>query len=44
MISDTYGVFEVIGAVVMGSILTFFRSKIRPSLIVVFALIIGGVG
>ena len=44
MISDTYGVFEVIGAVVMGSILTFFRSKIRPSLIVVFVLMIAGLG
>ena len=44
MISETYGVFEVIGAVVLGSILTFFRSQIRPSLIVVFALIIAGLG
>ena len=44
MISETYGVFEVIGAVVLGSILTFFRSQVRPSLIVVFALIIASVG
>lgn len=44
MISETYGVFEVIGAVVLGSILTFFRSQVRPSLVVVIALMIAGIG
>ena len=44
MIQDTYGVFEVIGAVTAGGILTLFRSKVRPSLMMVFLIVIGGLG
>lgn len=44
MIQETYGVFEVIGACVMGSLLTFFRSKCRPSMMVVLVTLIGGLG
>ena len=42
MVGETYGVFEVIGAVTVGSFLTIFRSKIRPSLSVILCLLIGG--
>lgn len=44
MIQETYGVFEVIGACVMGSLLTFFRSKLQPSMMVVLVVLIGGLG
>ena len=43
-IEETFGVYEVMGAFVMGSILTFFRSKVRPSLIVVFVVLIAFFG
>ena len=44
LIEQTYGVFEVIGATVVGTILTLFRAKVRPSLCVIFVLLIGGLG
>ena len=42
LIGETYGVYEVIGAVTVGSFLTMFRSKVRPSLSVILCCIIGG--
>ena len=44
MISETYSVYEVIGAVSVGTFLTLFRSKIRPSLTIIICCIIGGLG
>jgi hypothetical protein len=44
MIGEAYSVFEVAGAVVIGSILTFFRSKIRPSLAIILCILIAGLG
>ena len=44
LIGQAYSVYEVIGAVTIGSFLTFFRSKVRPSLMIVFCCIIGGMG
>ena len=44
LIGQAYSVYEVIGAVSVGSALTFFRSKVRPSLMIIFCIIIGGTG
>ena len=44
MIQETYGVFEVIGAVVMGTLLTLFRSKLSPSSMVVLLTLLAGLG
>ena len=44
LIGQTYSVYEVIGAVSIGSALTFFRSKVRPSLMIIFCIIIGATG
>ena len=44
MIEQTYSVYEVLGAVIIGSFLTFFRSKIRPTLAMIFCVIIGMLG
>lgn len=44
MIEETYSVYEVIGAVVIGTFLTLFRSKVRPSLTIIFCCLIGGIG
>ena len=44
LIGQAYSVYEVIGAVSVGTMLTFFRSKVRPSLMVIFCIIIGGTG
>ena len=38
MIQQTYAVYQVIGAVAMGSLMTFFREKLPPSAIVVAVL------
>lgn len=43
-ISDTYGVYEVLGCTVMGTITTMFRSKIRPSQVIILMTIVGGIG
>ena len=44
MIQETFGVYQVIGAVVMGSLLTFFRAKFSPSLIIVLVVFIALLG
>ena len=44
MIEDTFGVYEVVGAFVCGVIMTMFRSKVSPSLMVIFTLIVGCLG
>jgi len=44
MIEQTFGVYEVIGAVVMGSLLTFFRAKLAPSLTIVIVVMIAMLG
>jgi hypothetical protein len=44
MIGETYSVYEVIGAVSMGTFLTLFRANVRPSLTIILCCIIGGVG
>lgn len=44
LIEQTYNVYEVVGAVTMGSMLTFFRSKIRPTLCIVFCVLIAMLG
>jgi hypothetical protein len=44
MIEQAYGIYEVIGAFSIGSLLTLFRSKVRPSLAIVFCVLIGGLG
>ena len=44
MIGETYSVYEVLGAVVIGSILTFFRSKMRPSLAIILCILVAGLG
>jgi len=44
MIEDTFNVYEVIGAFACGSILTIFRSKFRPSLMILLVITIGMLG
>jgi hypothetical protein len=44
MIEDTFSVYEVIGAFVCGMVLTLFRSKFRPSLMIIYCALIGCVG
>ena len=40
MIEQTFGVYQVVGAVVTGSLMTFFRSKLSPSLLIVLIVFI----
>ena len=44
MIEDTFGVYEVVGAFVCGTLMTMLRSKISPSLLVIFTVLVGGLG
>ena len=43
-IQQAYSVYEVVGAVVTGSLLTFFRSKLRPSAMIVLLIPVGMLG
>ena len=40
MIQQTYAVYQVIGAVVMGTLLTFFRGTLQPSAIIIAVLFV----
>ena len=44
MIEQAYNVYEVIGATTAGTLLTLFRSKVRPTMTIVFMMIIGVLG